>query len=535
MKSDWAMRLKWRLMASLAIFLAVVVAATSAAVSTTVGRAVNADSEALTTDIGGVVRVCLSELMLTRDPERIAHVVDTLATSRDTIEDSFILDRGGTIRYSTRAGEVGRTLNRRTEASCIVCHRSDAAPDTHTHLIQQGGQTYLRNVTVFANGPECQACHGTENRINGKVVIDRSTAGTDRLLASIRSIVIGAGAFSLLALAVSIPAVGRGINRYVREIGVQESEITVLYTMVEHLSKSIEPRSLRAIMLRTALTTFDADAVLMMFADEAADRQSYRLRRGDAMESRVGVDADPRVREAFDRWIADELPDAVPAVAEGPIAVPLSQDGVRLGLILIRRQSGPLDAQTMRLLGALARHASVALQNAKLYAMAVSDSLTKLYTSRHFRTCLDASMDRHTRQQEPFGLLFLDIDNFKSINDTFGHVMGDEVLRRVAAAMAESIREQDLAFRYGGEELTALLPGAGTREGMAIAEAVRRSVEQLRAPGWPAALRVTASIGVAVCPGDAVTARALIERADAALYEAKRTGKNRVSSAGHMS
>lgn len=532
MPSNWTVRLKWRLMAGSAVFLAVVIAATSVAVSTTVGRAILSNDQALTTDIGGVVRACLTELMMTRDPAGIGRAVDELAARPETIARSFVLDHAGTIRYSTIKADVGRTVDRKADPSCAVCHRLAAAPTTTTHLIVQDGRTFMRNVTVLPNEPACQTCHAAEQRVNGKVVIDRPMVGTDRLLATVRSIVIGAGLFSLLAIAVSFPAVGRSINRYVQEIGVQESEITVLYSMVEHLSKSIEPRALRAIMLRTVLVTFDADEVAIVLADDAPDRRSYRLARGDHAESAASVDSDADIREAFERWQANDLPGpSSRASAGGVVAVPLSQDGLHLGLILIRRFGRPIDEQTTRLLGALGRHAGVALQNARLYAMAVTDELTRLYTSRHFRTCLDAAVDRHARQQEPFTLLFLDIDNFKSINDTFGHVTGDDVLRRVAGAMAGALREQDLAFRYGGEELTAILAGADTRVGTEMAEAMRRAIEGLRAPGWPDALYVTASIGVAECPGDAVTARDLVVRADAALYAAKRAGKNRVERA----
>jgi diguanylate cyclase (GGDEF)-like protein len=527
MKSDWAVRLKWKLMVALAVFLAVVVAATSTAISMTLDRAIKADSSAMTTELGGVVQGCLKELMQSRSPEGMGRVVNALATEQGAIARSFILDRTGTIRFSTHGTDVGRVLDRRIEPSCVVCHQTANPPATKTHLIREGGDTFLRNVTVLDNETPCQTCHGADNRIVGKIIIDRPMASTSRLLAIVRSIVIGAGLFSLVALVASLPAVGRSINRYVREIVQQESEITVLYAMVEHLSRTIEPRALRAIMLQTVLTTFDADDVAIVLAGDETDRQCYRLQRGDRSEWRAPVDDDPDIRGAFDRWIANALPGVAPIGAA--VALPVSHEGARLGLIVIRRHEA-LSAQTTRLLAALSRHAAVALQNARLYALAIMDELTKLYSSRHFRTTIEACMQRWAEHQEPFALIFVDLDNFKRVNDTHGHAVGDDVLRRTATAMAGAVRGTDMAFRYGGEEFTALLPGASLDLALETAERIRAAVEQLRAPSWPEGLRMTVSVGVAGCPRDATTARDLIVRADAALYEAKRTGKNRVVS-----
>ena len=159
-----------------------------------------------------------------------------------------------------------------------------------------------------------------------------------------------------------------------------------------------------------------------------------------------------------------------------------------------------------------------------------TDTLTGLPNRRAFddflRECHVAAMETG----EPLGILLIDIDHFKQFNDSFGHSIGDQVLRLMATALRERVREQDLPARYGGEELIAVLPGAELTVCETIAERIRRSVSECRISRrstgelLPA---ITVSIGVAqLRPGESTTQ--LIERCDAALYLAKRTGRNRV-------
>jgi diguanylate cyclase (GGDEF)-like protein len=126
--------------------------------------------------------------------------------------------------------------------------------------------------------------------------------------------------------------------------------------------------------------------------------------------------------------------------------------------------------------------------------------------------------------QKPFSIVMLDIDRFKQVNDTFGHQIGDEVLRFLARNMLAQLRKGDCCCRYGGEEFAILLPDTSLEEAFNIAERVRRNVENTASPtGGP----ITISCGVAAYPDDAETAQALLEAADNALYKAKHAGRNR--------
>jgi diguanylate cyclase (GGDEF)-like protein len=168
---------------------------------------------------------------------------------------------------------------------------------------------------------------------------------------------------------------------------------------------------------------------------------------------------------------------------------------------------------------------------ARLTRQAHTDSLTNLANRRALDERLDDEVDHARRLGTNVAFVIADIDNFKSINDRFGHQTGDEVLRRVARCFAEAVRELDLVGRYGGEEIAVVAPGTNLSGARAFAEKIRGRIEELelRTPDGDL-FRVTASFGAACFPAQAGVEE-LVSAADAALYEAKRNGKNRVVTA----
>lgn len=148
------------------------------------------------------------------------------------------------------------------------------------------------------------------------------------------------------------------------------------------------------------------------------------------------------------------------------------------------------------------------------------DPLTKLMNRR----VMDAHLEKWTEQGRPFALLIFDIDKFKRVNDTYGHAMGDEVLKYLAAAMLEIARKDDVCCRLGGEEFVMLLPETDRHEAYQIAERLRKRLESTVSPCGEV---VTISIGIAIYPEDREHSAELLELADQCLYEAKRTGRNR--------
>jgi diguanylate cyclase len=162
----------------------------------------------------------------------------------------------------------------------------------------------------------------------------------------------------------------------------------------------------------------------------------------------------------------------------------------------------------------------------------LTDPLTSLANRKYFDAALDQAIAVASRKGEPMSLLMTDIDHFKTFNDNYGHLTGDQVLRLVAISVKQNVKGQDIAARYGGEEFAVVLPNTVLRSAITVADHIRRAVmtkELMKRSTGEHLGRVTISIGVATLhPGD--TAQALIERADSCLYAAKRNGRNRVIS-----
>ncbi|MCD6525671.1 MAG: GGDEF domain-containing protein [Desulfuromonas sp.] len=167
--------------------------------------------------------------------------------------------------------------------------------------------------------------------------------------------------------------------------------------------------------------------------------------------------------------------------------------------------------------------------NAELSRLAFEDSLTGLYNLRYFHDFFDRELQRSSRYNTVFSLLMFDVDNFKQVNDTYGHQAGDQVLKAIADTAKETLRNTDLVVRYGGEEFAALLPETDLTLASEIAERLRRNIADQVTP-WKGA-DITISIGVShYCPQEAkLTKNQIIAIADAGLYRSKKGGKNQVS------
>jgi two-component system cell cycle response regulator len=162
-------------------------------------------------------------------------------------------------------------------------------------------------------------------------------------------------------------------------------------------------------------------------------------------------------------------------------------------------------------------------------AMAVTDQLTGLYNRRYFERHLNVLLGKAQEQERDLALMILDIDHFKAVNDSYGHDIGDAVLREFSARLRRNIRGVDLACRFGGEEFVVLMPDTDFAQADSVAERVRQSIaEKMFDVGAPRPLSVTVSVGVSLNESLADTPESLIKRADVALYRAKREGRNRV-------
>ena len=165
-----------------------------------------------------------------------------------------------------------------------------------------------------------------------------------------------------------------------------------------------------------------------------------------------------------------------------------------------------------------------------IHAESLTDPLTGLGNRKYFDRTMRTAIQNALQNNQPLSLLIMDIDHFKSFNDSYGHLTGDQVLRLVATSLKQTIKGQDITARYGGEEFTVVLPDTALRQALTVADHIRRAImsKELKKKSTGEILgRVTISAGVAMLkPGDDIDS--MIERADACLYAAKRNGRNRV-------
>jgi diguanylate cyclase (GGDEF)-like protein len=300
-----------------------------------------------------------------------------------------------------------------------------------------------------------------------------------------------------------------------------------LRSLGDAMASKLDVEAMRSLALRAAMDGVGADAGRL---SRLAGASLEPLEAAGALPPAAAVE---RLERAA---LAAGAPAEAIADGRAVLAWPLEQrDGSAPAVVTLARDGGAFDGGERALLSHLLAQAAVAVENAELHArlahLAWTDGLTGLPNHRRFKEVLAAEIARASRHGTPLALLLMDVDNFKSVNDTYGHPTGDLVLATVAGVLRRSSRLYDHPARYGGEEFAVVLPGATPEDALSAAERLLQTLEAEHI-GVPAApdgtLRVTASAGVAAPPaGTPLDAAALVAQADEALYEAKRAGKNR--------
>ena len=226
-------------------------------------------------------------------------------------------------------------------------------------------------------------------------------------------------------------------------------------------------------------------------------------------------------------------------LAWGGALFPLEVDGETIGILEVSAERR-IKFPEIVALASLGRALAVAVRNARTFEKArrlnFTDDLTALYNSRFMRLYLDRELRRCRRSRSSLSLLFMDLDAFKAVNDTFGHLAGSRSLVEVGEILEKTVRDADVLIRYGGDEFVIVCPETPQAGGLVIAEKIRLVISQttfLRSMSIEA--RLSASIGVAAYPESANDVRALISSADQAMYQAKALGKDRVVGARPLS
>jgi diguanylate cyclase (GGDEF)-like protein len=527
LKTDWLYRLKRKMLLSILGVLTVAIVVTMVFIAIKLRTTLVNDSKAKTQELAVTINSTLKQMMISRTPEAIQETLTEVVSKNDSISQAFILNNQGNITYSSDEAKIGSFLNRYEEPSCRVCHtRSGVVPGTDALILEGSGETH-RNISLIYNEKACMECHDQTATINGKLIIDRSLDTTFSLITSIQLILFGSGLVSLLIL---IPLfskmLSRGINQYILEIFTRNEELRLLYAMVERLSKTLDIALLKEIVIDIFREVLAADEMVLVLAKGAHDYSASVWTSKSGKIERMKMSEDDSANAMLQSWLDGSLGETKVSADAREICMPIEKGGNRLALVVARKADGCFDGMRLNLSSVIRSHIAVAFDNARLYYIAITDELTKTFTKRHFRQCLDQTFLDYQKYGNKFALLMMDLDKFKQVNDTHGHVVGDEVLQQLGEILHHSVRENDLVFRYGGEEFTVILPAADAKAACVVAERIRAATEAaVFAPGTD--LKLTISIGVATCP-DAPSVHAVVVDADQALYAAKHQGRNQV-------
>ncbi len=325
--------------------------------------------------------------------------------------------------------------------------------------------------------------------------------------------------------------------------------------LLERLSRVIREKLGRPdFLIYLVVEAEDREARLeVVRASGLLDRDDVRGRRFRVGEGITGLVAETGapllvhdLRDPFARTATPPTVQTPPLIEEGSlVAVPMLHKGRVVGVFeFYDPRIGAFDDDDGKLLEALGAQAAMAVVNADLYQttleLSVTDSLTKLMNRRALNRLLDAELERARRFNTPLAVLMLDVDHFKQYNDRMGHLLGDDALKGVAVALAQSVRKVDAVARFGGEEFCVVLPRTDEVAGLEVADKLLKAVRALELPGGSSQPlgRMSISVGVAVYPDDMPPAfdeppiKVLVDVADQAAYEAKRRGRDRIVAAG---
>ncbi len=349
---------------------------------------------------------------------------------------------------------------------------------------------------------------------------------------------VAAAYAAMLALILKAP---REVNEVVREAAKRDQEFSrqraELQSRIDVLSAQREISLIlnEDVDLKTILKK------VLIIIEDATGAEEIEIKtvgdKGDLVPRAARVGGRTVFKAAGSRSIDSLMPtclergEAVMLAEEGRMHVlaPLSADRELMGVV---RFTTPVERgeQASRHFQELAKFIALALKTPDLYTRATHDGLTGLASKRHLLTQLAAEVASCRRKQDPLSLIILDIDHFKSVNDTHGHQAGDKILKGIATLLQKKLRKGDgEVFRYGGEEMVVLLPRTTTEHAAEVAERLRVAIEEKKfSIGRKKSLQITSSFGVATFHLGMKEGADLIQKADEALYKAKKGGRNRV-------
>jgi len=528
LKIDWLYRLKKKILFSILGVLAATIVVTMIFIAVKLHDTLLEESKLRTQELAVTIDSNLHHLMILRAPEAIQKTLEKVVAENASVSQILLLNSQGRVTYSSDPSVIGSTFDQYKDESCNVCHtRSGTEPETDAVVLTTGQETH-RNISLIYNEEDCYACHDPAKEANGKLIIDRSLEATYSLIREIQLILIGSGVVCLIILVpLCSRLLSRGINKYILEIFTRNEELRLLYVMVERLSKTLDMVLLKEIVIEIFKDILNADEVTLILARGDKEFSCSEWTRESGKVERKNITEDNGLNQTLQGWLDGGLGKTKVSDDSKSLFMPIEKGGHRLALVIAKKKGNYFDMERLKLCSVISSHIAVAFDNARLYYIAITDELTKTFTKRHFRQCIDQTFIEYQQYGHKFALLMMDLDKFKQVNDSYGHVAGDAVLRQLGEIIRGSVRENDLIFRYGGEEFAVILPNTGEKGARYVAERIRSTTEEAVFEPGTIDLKLTISIGIETCP-EAPSIHDLIVVADQALYAAKRQGRNQV-------
>jgi diguanylate cyclase (GGDEF)-like protein len=330
----------------------------------------------------------------------------------------------------------------------------------------------------------------------------------------------------------------------------QGQEVTIFHDVAKALTSSLDLDSILQTIMDKMAEYFRPDTWSLLMVDEQRDELYFAIAVGEAAEALKNVRL--KVGEGIAGWVAKNgeqvisndvqndarfakhVDDITQWQTQSVVCVPLRSRLRVLGVIqLVNVDMAQFSEPEIFFLQALCDYAAIAIENAKwvekIQELTITDDCTGLYNARHLYKTLDTEVYRSSRFGYEFSVLFIDLDHFKSVNDTYGHLIGSKLLAEIGYLVKAQLRLIDFAFRYGGDEFVVLLPQTGKDQALVVAKRLRdgmRATQFCHDEGLN--LSVRASIGLATYPHDARDAHDIIRQADEMMYLVKNTTRDNI-------
>jgi diguanylate cyclase (GGDEF)-like protein len=327
-------------------------------------------------------------------------------------------------------------------------------------------------------------------------------------------------------------------------------EISIFHDVAKALTSSLNLDSILQTIMEKMAVFFRPDTWSLLMVDEQKDELYFAIAVGDAADALKSIRL--KVGEGIAGWVAKHGESLlVPDVYNDPrfakridemtkwqtrsiICVPLKSKHRVLGVIqLINCAMESFSDNEMFFLHALCDYAAIAIENAraveKIQELTITDDCTGLYNARHLYKTLESEVYRSHRFSYEFSVIFIDLDHFKQVNDTYGHLVGSKLLNEIGFKIKSHLRLIDYAFRYGGDEFVVLLPQTGKESALVVARRLRDVMRSTEFGIERLTLNVRASIGVATYPEDAKSAHEIIRQADEMMYMVKNSTRDNIA------